>query len=268
MAAGNIVGLSMAAQSNNTYRRLSILDGVEILHAKKHAANFPFHSHQTFNITLVLDQVFSTRLSGHLLHALPGAIVITNPDEVHATICESRIGSSFFTFYISPAVIEHLNFDKPVFFDNKVIYDLDLFKKLNLLSLHLDDSNPDFEKHLLASVHELVIKYANDYAISEQQGVCFQEFLKQDILTRFSLERSAALFGLDKYKFLRLFRQQTGLTPNNYVILKRIEQSKTMLHTGADLLDIALETGFYDATHFCRHFKKFTGITPNIYRHA
>ena len=49
---------------------------------------------------------------------------------------------------------------------------------------------------------------------------------------------------LNKYKFLRLFKQETGLTPNNYIILKRVEKCKELLNTQDDLLDIAIETGF------------------------
>ena len=72
---------------------------------------------------------------------------------------------------------------------------------------------------------------------------------------------------MDKYKFLRLFKQETGLTPNNYVILRRIEQAKTMIsHKRGDLMDIAISSGFYDSAHFCREFKKYTGVTPSAYK--
>ena len=96
----------------------------------------------------------------------------------------------------------------------------------------------------------------------------FIAFLEENDLEKFSLENTASKFGLDKYKFLRLFKQETGLTPNNYIILKRIEKCKELLQTQDDLLDIAIQTGFYDATHLCKYFKKITGITPLAYRYA
>ena len=82
------------------------------------------------------------------------------------------------------------------------------------------------------------------------------------------MEKSAAMFGVDKYKFLRLFKAETGLTPNNYIILKRIEKCKELLKSQNDLLDIAIELGFYDATHLCKHFKKVIGISPFAYKNA
>lgn len=69
----------MAIKVNNSYYRLPILYRLEFLHAKNHTAAFPFHSHSTFNITLILDQVFSIRLSNRLLQAPTETIVITNP---------------------------------------------------------------------------------------------------------------------------------------------------------------------------------------------
>lgn len=72
----------MKLKNKTRYHQLPILDGLRLLDAKQHTRNFPFHTHDTFNITLVLDQLFCTRLSNRFLQAPVGAIVITNPEEV------------------------------------------------------------------------------------------------------------------------------------------------------------------------------------------
>ena len=82
------------------------------------------------------------------------------------------------------------------------------------------------------------------------------------------MQEAAGQLGIDKYKFLRLFKSQTGLTPNNYIILKKIEKSKAMLTEGHDLLAVAINLGFYDTAHFCKHFKKFTGTSPVAYQQS
>jgi len=258
----------MKKESNNSYHKLPILDGLELLDAKHHTQDFPFHTHNTFNITLVLDQLFSTKLLDRLLHATTGAIVITNPDEVHATICDNKLGSSFFTFYVSPEVLKELNQNKPVIFYDKVINDQFLFQELYALSRQYYNSENEMESRLLFALKQLVTKYANDTVATDNKNKLFQAFLEENDLEKFSLENTALKFGLDKFKFLRLFKQQTGLTPNNYIILKRIEKCKQLLQTQDDLLDIAIQTGFYDATHLCKYFKKITGITPLAYRQA
>jgi len=258
----------MKNSNKNTFHKLPILDGLELLDAKHHTLNFPFHTHNTFNITLVLEQTFSTKLYNRFLQAPVETIVVTNPEEVHSTICDDKIGSSFFTFYISPDVLTALNNKKSVFFENKIISDTILFQQLFALSQHFNTSDSDIEKELLKALRRLVTKYSANTFTSNKKNNHFQRFLEEEKFEKFSLENAANKFGLDKFTFLRLFKQETGLTPNNYIILKRIEKCKQLLQTQNDLLDIAIQTGFYDATHFCKHFKKITGVTPLAYRNA
>lgn len=258
----------MRVKNKNSYFKLPILDGLQLLDAKHHTLNFPFHTHNTFNITLVLEQVFSTKTGNRFLQAPVGSIVITNPDEVHATICDNKIGNCFFTFYVSPDVLTELNNNNPVFFENKIISDPLLFQQFLNLSQHLSKSDIVIEKGFVKALRKLVTNHATGTFIKNKTSTHFREFLEDEPFKKFSLENAAAQFGLDKYKFLRLFKNETGLTPNNYIILKRIEKCKQLLQTQSDLLDIALQLGFYDATHLCKHFKKITGIAPLAYQNA
>jgi AraC-like DNA-binding protein len=260
--------ISLKNKSQNIYHKLPILDGLELLDAKHHSLNFPFHTHNTFNITLVLQQTFSTKLSDRSLHSPAGTITITNPGEVHATFCDNKIGSSFFTFYVSPDALKTAAKKQTVFFENKIIDDNKLFQQFYKISQNFDQPGYDGEKILFEALRQLVTEYASNKYETNKKNDLFRKFLEEENLEKFSLEKTALQFGLDKYKFLRLFKQYTGLTPNNYIILKRIERSKTLLQGDNDLLGIAIETGFYDATHFCKHFKKITGVTPMAYQHA
>lgn len=258
----------MTLKNQNIYRKLPILDGLELLYAKHHTLTFPFHTHSTFNISLVLEQTFSTKLCSRFLQAPAGTIVVTNPDEVHSTVCDNKTGSSFFTFYVSPDVITRLNDKQSVFFENKIIVDPELFQQLLTLSQNFNILGVCMEKGLLKALKRLVKKHSVETFEAKKNSAHFRKFLDEEVFENFSLEKAANRFGLDKFKFLRLFKYETGLTPNNYIILKRIEKCKELLQKENDLLDIAIETGFYDATHLCRHFKKITGITPIAYRNA
>jgi AraC-like DNA-binding protein len=254
--------------NKNCYYKLPVLDGLELLNANRYKPDFPFHTHSTFNITLVIEQMFATRLPNRLLQASAGDIVITDPDEVHATICDHRYGSSFFTFYVSPDVMKSLNNNRPVGFYSKIISDPVLFQQLYAVSRTFNNPGNALEPALLKVLKRLVTQYANDKPAPESKRRLFQHFLEEDLPEKFSLSLTASQFGLDKFKFLRLFKQETGLTPNNYIILKRIEKCKQLLQTQDDLLGIAIQTGFYDATHLCKYFRKFTGITPLAWRDA
>jgi AraC-like DNA-binding protein len=48
--------------------------------------------------------------------------------------------------------------------------------------------------------------------------------------------------------------------------MTRAEKAKQLLRTGCRVEEAALETGFYDSSHFYRIFRKMSGISPLSYR--
>lgn len=244
------------------YYQLPILDGLELLNAKTHTLDFPFHTHDTFNIALIIENTFNIRLNDKDILVPHGALSIVHPNEVHATPCDKDLGNSFFTFYVSPEAIKDFNNGENVFFEDKVIYDQPIFNELYFLSTHFKNYEIDFENRLIAALKLLVSKYASVKPVKSNTSKLFQSFIVESNVDTFSLERTANQFGLNKYKFIRLFKQETGLTPNNYVLLSRIQESKNMLKEGKPIFNTAIDCGFYDLSHFYKNFKRFTGVNP------
>lgn len=83
---------------------------------------------------------------------------------------------------------------------------------------------------------------------------------------KLNLAELAQRFSLDKYQLIRYFKRQVGVTPNGYLTLLRIEQAKSLLAQGHALVEVALQTGFYDQSHFARYFRLYTGVTPRGYQ--
>lgn len=250
------------------YYQLPILDGLELLNAKSHTLDFPFHTHDTFNIALILENTFKIKLDDKDIVVPKGVLSIVHPNEVHATPCDKDLGNSFFTFYVSPEAIKDLNNGETVVFEDKVIYDQHIFNELFFLSVHVKNNTIDFENRLVAVLKLLVSKYATVKPVTLATSKLFQSFMVESNFDSFSLESTANQFGLNKYKFIRLFKQETGLTPNNFVLLKKIETSKEMLKSGKPIMNIAIDCGFYDASHYYRNFKRFTGVNPLDFQNA
>src|SRR3569833_641996 len=260
-----------ADQAPSKYYKFAFCDGLEALSVNNHKTPFPAHFHPTFNITLVYSGTFNTQLTDKLVLAPSGYILITNPQEIQANPFQKDNSVSFFTFYVSQPFLEYCNDSTPVEFRQNAIDDAGLITNFHLLSLKLGLNN-DFrilENDIKSVLSELAVKYGSDHPHAEtKEHLLFRELLTGDNFEKFSLADAAKSFGIDKFKFIRLFKDQTGLTPNNYFIYKRIEKSKTMLAEGQDLLSVAIDLGFYDAAHYCKHFKKFTGVSPTGYTSA
>lgn len=92
-------------------------------------------------------------------------------------------------------------------------------------------------------------------------------FIDQHYTEKISLETVAKQFNVNKSYLLRVFKENTGLTVNNYILQKRILMAKNELRFTNKTLDvIALECGLEEANYFIRVFKKIEGLTPGEYR--
>ena len=79
----------------------------------------------------------------------------------------------------------------------------------------------------------------------------------------------ARLAGCSPGLINRLFRQQFGLPPYEYLLQQRLRQAAQRLRESAQsLADIAYEAGFADQSHLQRLFRRAYGTTPQAYRRA
>jgi len=75
--------------------------------------------------------------------------------------------------------------------------------------------------------------------------------------------------GVSRAHFARRFRALTGVSPHHYLILRRVEKAKQLLReTSASMVQIALDVGFSNQSHFTQMFHATTGQTPSQYRRA
>lgn len=64
-----------------------------------------------------------------------------------------------------------------------------------------------------------------------------------------------------------LFKQQTGLSPKQYIIQKRIQTAKELLvNTNMSIAQISEACGFQFSSQFTRLFEKYEHITPKKFR--
>jgi len=73
--------------------------------------------------------------------------------------------------------------------------------------------------------------------------------------------------GVSYPHFRRVFKQSTGIPPQQYLLNLRINQAKQLME-GQDmkLSEVARSVGFDDPYYFSRLFKQKTGISPSLWR--
>ncbi len=89
--------------------------------------------------------------------------------------------------------------------------------------------------------------------------------IRANIARRISVDELAGIACLSAAQFARAFRREHRTTPYRLVLDVRIGHAASMLGAGASLAETALRAGFADQSHFTRHFKRSTGMTPGQY---
>ncbi len=93
------------------------------------------------------------------------------------------------------------------------------------------------------------------------------EYINSHLSENVSLAAISEELGMSQYYFCRLFKQSTGATPHAYLISQRVERSKQLLKQRELTINvIAIECGFANPSHFAKHFKKHTGLSPKQFR--
>jgi len=142
----------------------------------------------------------------------------------------------------------------------------------DLLAENLDDHDPQTCAEAASLLHTILLRTMapvlfqpdpSKDSIPRQMQVYIDSHLYEDL----HLDALAAKFGYAKMHLIRLFREECGQTPIQYVLHKRMEAACKMLTgTVMPIGEIAVLLQYSSAQHFAAAFRKHTGVTPTQYR--
>jgi AraC family transcriptional regulator len=93
------------------------------------------------------------------------------------------------------------------------------------------------------------------------------DWMRAHLAADFDLAQLAALAGLSKFHFHRLFRRAVGLPPSRFHLQLRLEEAKRLLReTRQDVMTVGLAIGYTSPSHFAQVFRRETGLSPSDYR--
>ena len=91
--------------------------------------------------------------------------------------------------------------------------------------------------------------------------------IHSDSEVHLSNEELAELCGLSKYYFIKVFKEATGSTPQQYYNAVIVNKARYLLANSAyNVSEISNICGIEDSLYFGRMFKKQTGLSPGNYR--
>ena len=104
-------------------------------------------------------------------------------------------------------------------------------------------------------------------AKQERLVLSITDYLNEHYKEELSLKKIASDLYISQTYLSHLFKRETGLSPMQYVIQRRIGEAQTLLcETAVPIGRIEESLGFGSSTHFSIMFKKYVGVSPLEYR--
>lgn len=105
--------------------------------------------------------------------------------------------------------------------------------------------------------------YNHNYAVKK-----IISYLNENYNEKISLEQLARNMYLSPVYISKIFKEETGESPINYLIQIRLEKAKEILELGDErsIKQIANSVGYDDVYHFSKLFKKYYGVSPLYYK--
>ncbi len=250
------------------------IDGVECFRASKKVHTYSRHSHEEYSIGIVEYGVGGNVCAGSSYQLPPGGVIFINPGEVHTGYNAGEGSLSYRMFYIhAKALLETLPEKNELpYFKNFYNSDMGFYQKLLWLH-HLFEIKSDKlfkQTNLINILTDLAKVYGKTKLYitegNEPKAIrTIKDYLHSHFQEDVTIDDLVQITQLNRYYLMRSFRKIVGIPPYSYLIQIRIQYAKQLITQGKSIIDVALETGFFDQSHFTRHFKGFTGITPKQY---
>lgn len=94
-------------------------------------------------------------------------------------------------------------------------------------------------------------------------------FLESSFHLKLGLRQMGAEVNLSPWRLAHLFKSETGMTPQRYLTLVRLQRAKDQLvNSFLPIQQIGAAVGIPNPSHFTKSFKAAYGMTPVQYRRA
>lgn len=144
------------------------------------------------------------------------------------------------------------------------------FETHSLLTDFSEYCSPDWETTLSQITQESKRRLWNLVTTKSEENNWIQdvaEYLELNYAQKFSQQKCADLFHVNKDYMSRHFRKTYGVGMVTYLTEIRLRKAKELLRASSlQIQEIADQVGFFDVKYFSIQFKKETGLTPSAFR--
>jgi len=216
------------------------------------------------------------------LNACPGTTFILPQgtiDEVRWKGATQRIAVAIHPNLLVSALDETAHERSIELIENWNLTDRNIMAVLLAMTTDLDSGSPAGRLYGESLGNALAVYLLKHYAVRGYTPAAYRgglpghrlrrvlDYIGDNLAADLSLSELAGVAGMSPHYFAELFRRSTGQAPHRYVLLQRIECAKQRLADAkCSVLEVGLDAGFQNSSHFARMFRKFVGMSPSRFR--
>lgn len=255
------------------------------------------HRHTEFELSLILSGKGIYKTENGNFDIQEDDIFLYSTNEYHCITDIFPDGDNLYmkllNIHFSPSYImgtdslnrntEYMNifFSRKTPFENRIdrtnIYNPKLRELILSVKSECENKEPCYEAIVFARLTEILTLLLRHYNLTENKNVkslCHIDnissaitYINEHYNENITLNDITKAAHMHKTSFIANFKAIYNMTTWDYINIKRIEDSLTLLKsTDITILDIATKCGFNSTANFNKIFKKTTGITPSEYR--
>lgn len=230
--------------------------GIEYVYCKDSRLSYLEHNHvSVYTIILMLSGEVLLKKQNIYYEFETSMCFIINPYEAHSISLKSS-SYNMISICINKTLVDNCYLEK---IESIIRNDLEYLTCKNIIN---------YEQNILLISELKKLYLCDNNKLMEKNINLLACYIEDNPEVELNINTMSEKTYISKYHLIRQFKKEVGLTPHKFQIQNRVRKAQHILNNNYSITEAALMTGFYDESHFIRHFKNIVKITPTDYKKA
>lgn len=237
------------------------------------------HTHNHLELFYILGGKGQFLIQDQLYPVDVNNLVIINPNVIHTEVSLNAQPLEYIVLGIEGIELQPNDSSNGQFSLLDQFESVEISGCLRNILREMELKNPGYEDVCQAYTEILVIRLMRNTALAipsephsistNRQCAAVRRYIDLHFKEALTLEQLADEGHMNKYYLSHAFKREYGVSPINYMISRRIEESKYLLaETDLSMSQIAQLLGFSSLSYFSQVFHRTQAISPKEYRQS